>query len=73
MLRSLPAMQKEMINNAESDPRGRLNAEHAQGYLKALYDIQRIQLGTDTRYREEIGVCGKKRLVALADKARALD
>ncbi|VVP61572.1 hypothetical protein PS874_06291 [Pseudomonas fluorescens] len=42
-------MSTAKSTNAESDLGARLNSEYPQGYLKALYDIQRIQPSTYTR------------------------
>lgn len=47
-------MYMDMIDDAEHDLTVRLNSWQAQGYLQALYDIQRIQTGTYRRYSEDI-------------------
>lgn len=44
----------EMPNDANSVVGVRLNAQYAQGYAQALYDIQHIRPETLTLHREEI-------------------
>lgn len=46
-------------------PRGG-QAWHASGYLQALYDIERIQAVTLTKYREDIERVRQARLEVLA-------
>ncbi|PMU23002.1 MULTISPECIES: hypothetical protein [unclassified Pseudomonas] len=60
------AMHIDMINDAEHDLTVRLNAWQAHGYLKALYDIDRIQAATYSRYCLEIEQLREARLDALA-------
>ncbi|QLG96607.1 hypothetical protein HZF02_32265 (plasmid) [Pseudomonas yamanorum] len=60
------AMYIDMINDAEHDLTVRLNAWQAHGYLQALYDIQRIQAGTYSRYSAEIERLREERLDVLA-------
>lgn len=66
-------MHIDLIREADSDLGARLSARGAEGYLQALYDLQRIQAGTYARYREEINRLKAARIAEVASSAAALD
>lgn len=59
------SMHIDLIREAESDLGARLSARGAEGYLQALYDLQRIQPGTYSQHLEEIGRAKEARIAAL--------
>lgn len=63
------SMHVDLIREAESDLGARLSARGAEGYLQALYDLQRIRAGTYSQHREEINRLKAARLAELEGKA----
>lgn len=66
-------MHIDLIRDADSDLCARLSARAAEGYLQALYDLQRIQPGTFSQYREEIYRLKAVRIAELKANADTLD
>ncbi|NNB33890.1 hypothetical protein [Pseudomonas fragi] len=67
------SMHVDLIREADSDLGARLSARGAEGYLQALYDLQRIQPGTYSQHIEEITRLKAARIAELEGKAAALD
>lgn len=67
------SMHIDLIREADSDIGARLSARGAESYLQALYDLQRIQPGTYSQHREEIGRLKETRIAELNANAAALD
>jgi hypothetical protein len=63
------SMHIDLIREAESDLGARLSARGAEGYLQALYDLQRIQPGTYSQHREEINCLKAARIAELKGNA----
>ncbi len=61
------AMHIDLINEADNSGSVSLFAFQAEGYLKALYDIGRIQAATVAQYREEIERVSEARLDVLRE------
>lgn len=67
------SMRIDMIREADSDLGARLSAQSAEGYLQALYDLQRIQPGTYAQHRTDIDRLKTTRIAELEGKASTLD
>lgn len=63
------SMHIDLIREADSDIGARLSARGAESYLRALYDLQRIQPGTYSQHLEEIGRLKAARIAELEGNA----
>lgn len=67
------SMHIDLIREADSDIGARLSASGAESYLRALYDLGRIQAGEYSKFQDEIIHLKTERIKQLKAAASALD
>jgi hypothetical protein len=66
-------MHIELIRGARSDLDARLSARGAEGYLLALYDLDRLAASEYAKFQDEIIRLKTERIEQLKATARSLD
>ncbi|UXH55929.1 hypothetical protein Q1Z72_01490 [Pseudomonas qingdaonensis] len=67
------SMHVDLIREADSDVGARLSARAAEGYLAALYDLDRIQASEYAKFQDEIIRLKTERIAQLKAAASSLD